>query len=109
MNDYKLYIAGKFVKTEQKLVVTNPFDNSVVGETYLAGKNELEKAELTSWNALGRAVMHGALGNYDEAFKWIAYEPHHVWIPWVAVMPMWKPLYDDPRYTEFVTQLNIPK
>ena len=44
MNDYKLYIAGKFVKTEQKLVVTNPFDNSVVGETYLAGKNELEKA-----------------------------------------------------------------
>lgn len=44
MNDYKLYIAGKFIKTDQKLVVTNPFDNSVVGETYLAGKYELEKA-----------------------------------------------------------------
>ncbi|MCD4834794.1 MAG: aldehyde dehydrogenase family protein [Bacteroidales bacterium] len=44
MNDYKLYIAGKFIKTDQKLVITNPFDNSVVGETYLAGKEELEKA-----------------------------------------------------------------
>ena len=44
MNDYKLYIAGKFIKTDQKLVVTNPFDNSVVGETYLAGKEELENA-----------------------------------------------------------------
>ncbi len=44
MNDYKLYIAGKFIKTDQKLVVTNPFDNSVVGETYLAGKKELENA-----------------------------------------------------------------
>jgi len=44
MNDYKLYIAGEFIKTDQKLVVTNPFDNSVVGETYLAGKYELEKA-----------------------------------------------------------------
>ncbi len=44
MNDYKLYIAGEFVKTDQRLVVTNPFDNSVVGETYLAGKEELENA-----------------------------------------------------------------
>ncbi len=54
-------------------------------------------------------MIYGALGKNDEAFKWLAYEPHHVWIPWVAVMPFWKPLYDDPRYTEFVKQLNIPK
>jgi len=44
MTDYKLYIAGDFVKTDKKLVVTNPFDNSVVGETYLAGSKELEEA-----------------------------------------------------------------
>lgn len=71
--------------------------------------NELEKADATSWNALGCAVIYGALGKNDEAFKWIAYEPHHAWIPWVAVMPMWKPLHDDVRWKEFVEQLNIPK
>jgi len=70
---------------------------------------QLEKAELSGWNALGLAVIYGALGMYDEAFKWIGYEPHHVWIPWVAVMPMWKPLYNDPRYAEYVKNMNLPK
>ena len=44
MIDNKIYLAGEFVTTDKKLVVTNPFDDSVVGETYLAGSNELEKA-----------------------------------------------------------------
>ncbi len=44
MTDHKIYIAGEFVNTNQKLVVTNPFDNSVIGESYLAGNEELEKA-----------------------------------------------------------------
>lgn len=44
MIDNKIYIAGKFVSTNQKLEVLNPYDNSVVGTTYLAGSNELEIA-----------------------------------------------------------------
>ena len=44
MTDYKIYIAGKFVESNQKLVVTNPFDNSVIGQSYIAGNDELEKA-----------------------------------------------------------------
>jgi len=48
-------------------------------------------------------------GRHDEAFKWLEYEPHHLWIPWVAVFPMWKPIHSDPRYTEFVKRLNLPK
>ncbi len=71
--------------------------------------NELEKAELSSWNAIGRAVIHGALGNMDEAYKWVDYEPHHAWIAWITCMPMFKPLHDAPQYEEFVQQLNIPK
>lgn len=46
MTEHKIYIAGAFQKTDQELVVTNPYDNSKVGMTYLAGKNELEKAIL---------------------------------------------------------------
>ncbi|MDX2431610.1 MAG: helix-turn-helix domain-containing protein [Bacteroides sp.] len=70
---------------------------------------ELEKSEMSGWNALALAVIYGALGRFDEAFKWIKYEPHHVWIPWIAVMPMWKPLYADPRHAAFVKNLNLPK
>jgi len=42
--EYKLYIAGEFISTSEKLTITNPFDNSKVGDTYLAGSNELEFA-----------------------------------------------------------------
>jgi glyceraldehyde-3-phosphate dehydrogenase (NADP+) len=44
MIDNKIYIAGEFVSTNQKLEVLNPFDNSIVGTSYLAGSNELEIA-----------------------------------------------------------------
>ncbi|MEA2106167.1 MAG: aldehyde dehydrogenase family protein [Bacteroidota bacterium] len=41
---YKIYIGGEFCPTNTKLKVFNPFDHSIVAETYLAGKDELEKA-----------------------------------------------------------------
>ncbi|MDY6801953.1 MAG: aldehyde dehydrogenase family protein [Bacteroidota bacterium] len=44
MQDYKIYIGGEFCQTNTKLKVCNPFDHSIVAETYLAGKDELEKA-----------------------------------------------------------------
>jgi acyl-CoA reductase-like NAD-dependent aldehyde dehydrogenase len=44
MQDYKIYIGGEFCQTNTKLKVFNPFDQSIVAETYLAGKDELEKA-----------------------------------------------------------------
>ncbi len=44
MQEYKIYIGGQFCFTNKKLKVFNPFDHSIVAETYLAGKDELEKA-----------------------------------------------------------------
>jgi tetratricopeptide (TPR) repeat protein len=69
---------------------------------------ELEQAEKNGWIAMGLAVLYGAMGKYDDAFRWIKFEPHHVWIPWIAVMPMWKPLHKDPRHGEFVRRLKLP-
>jgi len=69
---------------------------------------QLESLEINNWFAMGLAVLYGALGRKDEAFKWIEYKPHHMWIPWVAVMPMWKPLHGDPRHARFVKHLNLP-
>jgi len=44
MIDNKIYIAGEFVSTKQKLEVLNPYDNTIVGLTYIAGKEEFELA-----------------------------------------------------------------
>jgi len=70
--------------------------------------NVLLNEAMTSWKAMGIAVIYGALGQLDEAWEWIALKPAHAWIPWIACMPMWKPLYNDPRFDEFVNQLNLP-
>lgn len=106
------------VKTIERLVEVGPEWIWMLGYTYaMTGHRDkaekilaqLESLEMNSWFAMGLAVMYGALGRYDDAFKWLEYEPHHLWIPWVAVMPMWKPLYSDPRHAEFVKRLNLPK
>ena len=44
MKDYPLLIGGKKVATANRLNVLDPYDISIVGKTYLAGKAELEKA-----------------------------------------------------------------
>lgn len=44
MKNYPLIIDGQEVTTSEVLTVKNPFDGSVVGTTYLAGKDELERA-----------------------------------------------------------------
>lgn len=44
MKDYPLLIGGKEITTENRLNVLDPYDNGIVGKTFLAGKAELEKA-----------------------------------------------------------------
>jgi glyceraldehyde-3-phosphate dehydrogenase (NADP+) len=44
MNEYKIYVAGSFVTTQDKLEVTNPYNNELIATTYLAGKKEIEIA-----------------------------------------------------------------
>ncbi len=44
MNTYKIYIAGKFTTTQTELAVINPYDQSQIAITYLAGKAALDKA-----------------------------------------------------------------
>lgn len=44
METYKIYVGGEFSSTESVIKVTNPYDNSLLAKTYLAGKNELDFA-----------------------------------------------------------------
>ncbi|MBN1337677.1 MAG: aldehyde dehydrogenase family protein [Bacteroidales bacterium] len=68
MIEYKIYACGKFLETDKKLTVYNPFDGTPAGITFLASVNDLEDAincglaaekemaELPSWKKY-RALM----------------------------------------------------
>ncbi|OFX22640.1 MAG: aldehyde dehydrogenase [Bacteroidetes bacterium GWA2_31_9b] len=40
----RIYVGGEFIETQKELLVKNPYDNSIVGISYLAGTKELERA-----------------------------------------------------------------
>lgn len=41
---YRLFVGGDWVETDEVAAVTNPFDGSAVGEVFLAGNLEVERA-----------------------------------------------------------------
>jgi len=44
MKIYKIYVAGEFLESSELLKVHNPYDNSLVAQTFVAQKEHLEKA-----------------------------------------------------------------
>jgi len=110
------------IESHTKLTQIIPFAKWMLGYTYAvtghreeAGLilSEVENAPVNSWNALGLAVLNGALGNKDEAYKWLTYEHGHAWVPWVTTIPFMQPidsiLQDDVRYEDYIRRLNIPE
>ena len=53
-------------------------------------------------------MIYAALDNKDESFKWLVFEPHTAVTAWAAVMPEFKNLHGDPRFKDFIEQLNLP-
>jgi eukaryotic-like serine/threonine-protein kinase len=89
-----------------------------LGATYaLAGRvadarrilAELEAEEPNSWIALGLADVHAALGNRDEAIRWLQYEPRHAWWMGMRRKPVFDSLRGDPRFDALVQLLNLPE
>ena len=48
----KIYLAGQFVEGNQKLEVSNPYDNKVFGQTWLADEDHIQQAILKAGEAL---------------------------------------------------------
>ena len=44
MEEYKIYLAGKFVSTNTEIEIHNPYTEKAFAKSYLAGKDELETA-----------------------------------------------------------------
>jgi TolB-like protein/Tfp pilus assembly protein PilF/predicted Ser/Thr protein kinase len=59
--------------------------------------------------AFGLAACYTALGEKDKAFQWLAYEPHHAWVPAVRIFSWFTPLRDDPRFEELLRKMNLPE
>jgi TolB-like protein/tetratricopeptide (TPR) repeat protein len=100
-----------------KAVEINPSWKYALGQTYaLAGQNdearkilaELLKEPPSAFNAHSLAVLYAALGDRDNAFKWLAYEPSHAWTPWFRVDPFFFALRSDPRFKEMLRKFNLP-
>ncbi|MFQ5866239.1 MAG: tetratricopeptide repeat protein, partial [bacterium] len=106
------------ITAHEKMVAINPFWKYALGRTYAAAGRkddarrilaELEAQKATSWNALGLAELYTALGDKDEAFRWLAYEPPHAWLPWSRTNPALDPLRDDPRFQDLLRRMNLPE
>jgi TolB-like protein/Tfp pilus assembly protein PilF len=118
----KVYLAmGKTdeaIATHKKLAEKYPVWMYVLGVTYAkTGKiaeaedilKQMSKLPVGPTVALGYVQLNSALNHLDEAFKWLAYEPHHAWVPWIAVTDWSDNLRKDPRFDAFVKKLNLPK
>ncbi len=44
MQEYKIWIAGKWKTTAEPLLVVNPYNNHIVGQTFLAAEGDVEEA-----------------------------------------------------------------
>jgi tetratricopeptide (TPR) repeat protein len=60
----------------------------------------------SAWNALGLADAYEALGNQDEALRWLDYEPHHAWVAW-SVGWGFLEYRDDPRFQAIARRMNL--
>jgi class 3 adenylate cyclase/TolB-like protein/Flp pilus assembly protein TadD len=82
------------------------------------GKNILHNLETkydtipTPWGAIKRAQMYAALGDYENAYKWYEFEPHHHFVPWVRVR--WTELTNDstfiknPGFKALMRRMDLP-
>ena len=104
------------IELHEAMVAASPAWRGRLAVTYaLAGRDddaraqlaELEAEELTGWYAMQRASVHTALGEVDEAFELLAFEPHHAWLPGIRVGKSFAPLRDDPRFDELMERMNF--
>jgi TolB-like protein/predicted Ser/Thr protein kinase len=69
---------------------------------------ELEQLEITPWWARQRAELHMALGERDDALRWLNYEPRTPLLPGIRVSQIFKSLHGDPHFNEILKKMNLP-
>jgi serine/threonine protein kinase/tetratricopeptide (TPR) repeat protein len=105
------------IASMQKAAEASPAYRWALGPVYVAAGrrdeairlvDELDRQKATPWVAFWRVVNHADLGNLDEAFRWLDYEPHHAWVAWIGALDWAKPLRRDPRFPAHLGRMNVP-
>jgi hypothetical protein len=107
----------KAVAAARRMAKIDPSWEWFAGRVYaLAGRRaeareiltRLRAQKVTPWSAFGLAALYGALGDRDEAFRWLNYEHPHAWVPWVRVLPWFEPLWNDARLPALLAKMHLP-
>jgi len=108
---------GEAIALQRKAGALNPDFEWALGQTYaLAGRKKEAlnvatklKGKARVWDTFGLAEIYTALGEKDEAFRWLeaAYEQRHPYIQWFMRNGSFDPLKGDPRYTDLARRLNL--
>ncbi len=55
----------------------------------------------------GLALIYAALGDADEAFRWLdsAYAVRWAWMPWLEIHVAFRPLHSDPRFSVLMEKI----
>lgn len=61
------------------------------------------------WRSFKLANLCASVDDFESSIKWLIYEPHHSFIPWVSGMPQYEKLANKPQFLKFVADLNLPK
>jgi len=69
---------------------------------------ELEAEPPDQWQAWKHAVLYSALGEKDDAFRWLNYEHIHRWVSWTRVLEGFPTLWDDPRFADLMKKKKLP-
>jgi len=103
----------------QKAAEADPEWRWALGPTYVAAGRkdearkllaELQQRKVIPWNAFWLLAIHAALGENDEAFRWLNYEHPHAWFPWVRVLRFegMDSLRKDPRFPDQLRRMRLP-
>ncbi|MEE9464678.1 MAG: tetratricopeptide repeat protein, partial [Candidatus Neomarinimicrobiota bacterium] len=105
------------IRAHEEMYAVAPWYGYALGITYVRAGipdkalpilAELEAEEPSAWGAFGLLMLNAVLGNMDEAYRWLAYEPAHAFLPWINIFPELEPFRADPRYAEYLHRLNLP-
>jgi serine/threonine-protein kinase len=80
-------------------------------EEALRVAREIEAAGPSALDAMGLALLYGALGDVEASHRWATREPHHAWLPALPIDPIVgvpREVWSDPRFEDLMARLDLP-